>query len=151
VTSLVLTAAGAYVAFAIGANNAANSAAFLVSGGALEPELAPYLAGVGMALGSLLLGGRVLDTVGARITTLCQIRAILIAAVTGTLILVASLFGAPVSLNQTVTAAVIGLGFATDGSCVVYQNPAVRRIVTAWALSPVLSAGLAFGLVPLMV
>lgn len=147
VTGLLLTLTSAYLAFSIGANNSATSASFLVGAGLMELEVSRYFAGLFITLGALGLGGHLIETVGKRITTLCQVRAILIGLQTATVLLVASLLGIPVSLNTTVTSAVIGMSLAVDGTCHVYGHPVVRRIAITWAVTPVVSAGFAYGLV----
>lgn len=146
-----LTAAGAFLAFTIGANNAGNPVAFLVASGLMEPGTASCFAGLFMALGVFVLGGPLLETVGSKITVLDERRAFLLAVLPAGLILLASALGFPVSLNQTVTAAVIGVGLASEGARVVSDNPTVRRIAVVWAVIPLASMGLALSLVPILV
>lgn len=139
-TTIFLTIAGAFVAFSAGANNTANAVSGIVAVGAVNELLARFIAAGAFIAGSLLFGGRVLETVGFRITTICQIRATIIAFEAGTLVLAASLLGLPVSLSQTVSAAVMGFAFAREGGCFIYKNPTIRNVLVYWVAAPVAGA-----------
>lgn len=135
-----LTIAGSFVAFSAGASNTANAISGVVGSGIVSEPLARVIAAAAFIAGALLFGGRVLDTVGFRITTLCQIRATIIAFEAGALVLAASLLGLPVSLSQTVSTAVMGFAIAREGGCFIYKNPTIRNVLVYWVAAPVAGA-----------
>lgn len=141
--TLILTS-GAYVAFSVGANNAANVAGPLSRGLGLDPFVATALGGAAMSAGMLLLGHRVMKTVGEGVTNLCAVRGAIVAVVSGTILIVASLLGVPVSFAQTITGALIGISLAGHGAARTWRNGHVRRIAVVWTASPFAAAGLSF-------
>ena len=108
ILGFLITISGCYVAFSAGANNAANSVGPLVGIGLIGPSFGAILAGLGMGIGAMLLGGRVLETVGKQITDICILRAVSVEFVGATIIIIASVFGIPVSLAEIVTSGIIG-------------------------------------------
>ena len=91
--ALVLVAGGIYVAFGVGANNVSNAIAPLLGAGLLESPTALVLGGIALAIGAVALGGRVLRTNALRFATLDMTTGSLVAFVSGSLILAASLCG----------------------------------------------------------
>lgn len=144
VLGFLVTASGCYVAFSAGANNAANSFGVLVGAGFVSPSGGAVLAGVGMSLGALCFGGRILETMGKEITEIGIVRAIILETVGATLIFVASLLGVPVSLNETITAGIIALSCAQSGFRSTARNQHVVRIAFFWFLAPFLAVALAY-------
>lgn len=134
-----VTLSGCYVAYSAGSNNAANSAGILVGYGMLEPLQAAGLAGVMMAVGAVVMGGGVLDTVGKGITELCAVRAVFVELTAATIILAASHSGIPVSLTEITTMSVVGLGCAQQGVRFTAKLGNVRRLAAFWVASPLLS------------
>jgi len=62
--NILLTISGCYVAYSAGANNAANAIGPFVGAGLFDSFSGAILAGTAIGFGALLMGGRVLDTVG---------------------------------------------------------------------------------------
>jgi len=137
----LLTFGGCYVAFSVGANNAANAAAVLAGAGLVSPFVGALIAGVAMAAGGATWGGRVLETVGKGLAELNAVRSVVVALVAGTTTLVASAFGVPISLTLVVASSVIAFGIATDGVRQAYRNNHVRRIAVLWTTSPLIAVG----------
>ena len=131
-----ITISGCYVAFSAGANNAANSVGPLVGIGLIGPSFGAILAGLGMGIGAMLLGGRVLETVGKQITDICILRAVSVEFVSATIIIIASVFGIPVSLAEIVTSGIIGFSCANQGFTATARNSHVLRIAFFWFLVP---------------
>ena len=118
-----LIAAAAILSFAHGANDVANAVgpvAAVVS--VLGKEGAPLDTGewfapvlligaIGISVGVLLFGPRLVRMVGERITRLNPLRAFCVALATGATVLAASGFGLPVSSTHIVVGAVFGVGF----------------------------------------
>ena len=141
----IVTVSGCWIAFSAGSNNLANSVGPVVGAGFLGATTAVLLGGGGMALGALLLGGRLMKTVGKEITALCPICATLVEAISASIVLTASLFGMPVSLAEIVTCSVIGFACAANGFRGTAGNYHIRRMAVLWPVAPLAAATLTFG------
>lgn len=149
ILNVLLIISGCYVAFSAGANNAANAVGPIVGAGGMQSLSGSIFAGLAIGIGALLLGGRVLDTVGKEITELCIIRATFVEFTSAIIVHIASILGVPVSLGEIVAAGVIGIGCANSGMHIV-KGEVVKKIVIAWVISPLLAGALAFGLMMLI-
>ncbi|MCX9073344.1 MAG: inorganic phosphate transporter [Candidatus Methanoperedens sp.] len=149
VLNIALTVSGCYVAYSAGANNAANAVGPFVGAGTIPSFYGAALGGIAIGFGALLLGGRVLDTVGKEICELCVIRAGFVEFTSAILVHVASIIGIPVSLGEIVAASVIGIGCASNGMRVVRSNT-VKKILISWVVSPLLAGVMAFVLMNLI-
>jgi len=139
-----------YVAFSHGANDVANAigpvAAIipLASTGEMSPiaQIPPEilaLGGVGIALGCLTWGRRVMKTVGGRITKLTNTRGFSVDFGAATTVLIASKLGLPISTSHTVVGAVIGVGLARGLEAV--DLGVIKKIIISWLLTvPVAAA-----------
>jgi PiT family inorganic phosphate transporter/sulfate permease len=101
-----VTLSGCYMAFSAGANSLAKAVGPIVGAGILLPSWAAMLGGLGMAVGALVVGHRLLQTVGKGITPLDPLKATLVELVCGTIVLTSSYAGVPVSLAEIVTCSV---------------------------------------------
>jgi phosphate/sulfate permease len=142
----LLTAAACYVAFTVGANNAANATAVLYGTGLLGAAPAALVAGLGMAAGALLWGGGTLAVVGEGIAELCPVRSLVVASVSGSITLAAAWGGIPVSKTLVVAGGVIGFSLASSGIRATAGNVHVRRILALWTASPLVAAGFTYAL-----
>ncbi len=142
--SLFITVSGVFVAFSAGANNSANSVGPLVGLGLMNANVGAVMAGVAMGVGAMLLGGRVLESVGKEITEICILRAISVEFTGAAIILTASLFGVPVSLAEIVTSGIIGFSLAQQGFSVTAQNRHVVRIAFFWFVIPFVAVGMGY-------
>jgi PiT family inorganic phosphate transporter/sulfate permease len=147
--SVLLTISGCYVAYSAGANNAANAVGPFVGAGFMDPLWGAVLGGIAIGFGALLMGGRVLDTVGKEITELCIIRATFVEFTSAIIVHVASILGVPVSLGEIVAAGVIGIGCANSGMHLV-KGEVVKKIMIAWVVSPLLAGIVALALMNLI-
>lgn len=147
--SALLTFSGCYVAYSAGANNAANAVGPFVGAGLISSFNGALFGGIAIALGALLIGGRVLDTVGNEICELCVIRAVFVELTAAVLVHAASILGIPVSLGEIVAAGVIGIGCANTGMHIV-RSDTVKKIVIAWVISPLLAGAMAYALMNLI-
>jgi sulfate permease len=141
-----ITLSGCYMAFSAGSNSLAKAVGPVVGAGMLSPMWAAVLGGLGMATGALIVGHRLLQTVGKGITPLDQLQATLIELVCGTIILIASYAGVPVSLAEIVTCAVIGFSCAHAGIRTTAQNRHVRTIYKLWPACPLTTAAASFSI-----
>ncbi len=145
----VLTAC--FVAFSHGSNDVANaigplSAAYeAIDSGqvALKAEVPPWalaLGGIGIILGLATWGWRVIRTVGERITELTPSRGFAAEFAAAITILLASVFGLPVSTTHTLVGAVLGVGLARGIGALNFA--VMRDIVASWFITIPAGAGL---------
>jgi len=144
--TIFITFTGIFIAFSGGANNAANAVGPLVGLGILTSTKGAIIAGVAMGVGAILLGGRVLETVGKEITEICIIRAISVEFTGASIILAASFYGIPVSIAEIITSGIIGFSCAQHGFGVTAQNRHVMRIAFFWFVIPFVAIALSYAL-----
>ena len=147
--------AGLYMAWAIGANDVANSMGTSVGSGAITVGVAILIAGVFEFLGAFLAGGEVTSTIRKGIIdadalehdpdllVIGMLSALLAAAVWLT---VASRFGWPVSTTHSIVGAIIGFAVVAIGFEAVHWWD-VATIAASWVVTPVLAGVIAFLLV----
>ena len=145
-----LTVEGCYSAFAIGSNNLGNAVGPLLGSGTMSLLGASLLGAAGFVAGSLVWGGRVLETVGKGITELCYIRALVVGIISATAILIAAIYGAPISGAVVVTTGMIGFSLASKGVRGTADNRNVQRIGLFWVASPVVAIAVAYLIVLLV-
>lgn len=141
-----LIGAGCYEAFSAGMNNVANAVGPLVAADILSTTTGIWLGGAFVGLGAIMLGGRVLETNGKKITKLSLINGSFVSLTSGTLVIIASLFGIPVPLTQATTMAIFGVGMADHGKK-LWDNNVVKRIVKVWIISPLSSLVVSYSMV----
>lgn len=125
--TLPLVFAAALLSFAHGSNDVANAVgplaaivnavtaqADVLAPDAPVPQWVMWVGALGMSVGLLLFGPRVIRTVGTGITELDQMRAFCIAMSTTLTVIVASELGLPISSTHIAVGAVIGVGFLRE-------------------------------------
>ena len=133
-----------YVALAHGANDVANAMGPLagiyiiyvthaVSPEVPVPSFLLALGGVGIALGVVTWGYRVIETVGTKITTLTNTRGFSVDFGTATCVLIASKLGMPVSTTHAAVGAVVGVGLARGMDAVDFR--VVWKICLYWVIT----------------
>jgi len=156
-------ASSCYVAFAIGSNNVANASGPILAmslgqfgvpleGGDLTllMILATLVIAPCFAIGSSLMGSRVVGTTGREIVQFGPLGGTLIGVVTASLLLFASVSrGIPTSLVQMNTAAIMALGVVKEGWRPIMGRASVRKLVTVWIVAPLMSLGISFGVTAL--
>ncbi|MEF8880001.1 MAG: inorganic phosphate transporter [Candidatus Thermoplasmatota archaeon] len=139
-----------YVAFAHGANDVANAIGPVAAiiplanqgefiSAAHVPTWLLALGGIGISIGCLTWGRRVMKTVGERITSLTNTRGFSVDFGAATTVLVASKLGLPISTSHTVVGAVIGVGLARGLEAV--DLGIIKKIVVSWLLTLPVAAG----------
>ncbi len=145
-----------YVAFSIGSNNVANAAGPIASMVINELKLAPtgqnfllimiiatLMTAPVFGIGASLLGNKVIENTGKEIVLFGQIEAIIIAFITASLLLFASVVkGLPTSLVQLNVAAILGVGVAKLGPKNIFRRTQVNRFFYMWIIAPAISFGL---------
>ncbi|MFC7391827.1 inorganic phosphate transporter [Scopulibacillus cellulosilyticus] len=145
-----LIGAGCYEAFAAGMNNVANAVGPLVGAGLISSNIAVIVGGLFVALGAVALGGKVLETNGKKITKLSLLRGSMVSLTSGTLVIIASIFGLPVPLVQATTMAIFGIGKA-DNDLKLTKSEIVKRILKVWVISPTSALIISYILVQLFI
>jgi PiT family inorganic phosphate transporter len=141
-----------YMAWAIGANDVANAMGTSVGSGALTITGAIVVAGLLEFSGAFLAGGHVTNTVrkGMLDAVLVEQNPDLVLygmlaalASAGTLLIVATRFGLPVSTTHSIVGAIVGFGSVGLGVDAVAWGK-VAQIVASWVTSPLIGGVLAF-------
>lgn len=127
------------VSFARGLNDTPKIAALLLIEG-LSTELeALMLVAFAMAMGGLLSARRVAQNLSFNITSMNDSQGCSVNLVTSSIVILASLFAAPVSTTHVSCGALIGLGSITKNACWNF----ILKILLAWAIT--LPLGFAVG------
>jgi sulfate permease len=150
---ILIIATSLYVAFSIGANNVANAAGpiavmsinelgvdFSESNFILIIILSTLLIAPNFGIGSSLFGYKIVKHTGKDIIMLGKIEAVIIAFVSASLLLVASIFkGIPSSLVQVNVAAILGIGVAKLGAKNIFKKTHVSRFFVVWIIAPTMA------------
>lgn len=144
------TIVGGYMAMNIGANDVANNVGPAVGSRAITLIGAIIIAAICEAMGAIIAGGEVVDTIKSGIIdarSLSEPRifvALMLAALTsGALWLhLATAIGAPVSTTHSIVGGILGAGIAAAGMEVVNWLE-LLRIASSWIISPVLGGVIA--------
>jgi len=143
---------GFYMAWNIGANDAANSMGTSVGSGALTLKQAVIAASFFSFIGAILLGGDVTNTIRkgmidpaiflhAPFSLVYGMLAALIA--TGLWLQLATYYGLPVSTTHSIVGAIIGIGFIVGGLDALNIKK-ILQIFTSWVVSPLSGSLIAF-------
>ncbi len=140
------------MAFAHGSNDVANAvgplaavANIVQSGGEIAAKSSmPWwillLGGSGIVAGLIMLGYRVIETVGRNITELTPSRGFAAELAAATTVVLASGTGLPISTTHTLVGAVLGVGLARGISAVNARG--VGKIILSWIITLPVGAGL---------
>jgi len=109
--TVTVVAIGCLMAFSSGTSNIANAVAPLVGSGELAMDPAIVLGGIAVAIGAFTIARRTLETMGSDITELPLTAAIIVAAVSSTLVVFLSALGIPASFVIIATMSIVGLGW----------------------------------------
>jgi len=132
-----LIVAGAYGAYALGANNVANVSAVFVGAGFLNPFDATLIGGVSIAIGILTFSRPVMETVGRRLVRVDPFSALVVVLAMGLTVHLFTWIGVPVSTSHATVGAVLGVGIVRGVQTV--NRRTLGHIVLGWGLTPVLS------------
>jgi len=145
-----------YVAFSIGANNVANASGPIASMTMNEMNitsdrnfllimiLSTLVVAPSFGIGSSIFGHKIVRNTGKEIVLFGRIEAVIIAFVSATLLLLASVVkGIPSSLVQLNVAAILGIGVAKLGFRNIFHKTEVNKFFAMWVISPLISFSLA--------
>lgn len=143
---------GAFMAWGVGANDVANAMGTSVGSGALTVKQAILIAMIFEFAGAYLAGGEVTSTIRKGIidpATLTDTPELLVFGMmsallaAGTWLLIASIYGWPVSTTHSIVGAIVG--FAAVGISVdAVAWGKVGTIVASWVVSPLLAGTISF-------
>ncbi len=142
---ILMIATACAMAFAHGSNDVANAigplsavASIVETGGqvagktALAPWILP-LGGAGIVVGLVVLGYKVMGTIGTGITELTPSRGFAAQFACAATVVISSGTGLPISTTQTLVGAILGVGFAR-GIAALNLN-VIRNIVASWVIT----------------
>ncbi|MFZ4547776.1 MAG: inorganic phosphate transporter [Bacteroidales bacterium] len=144
-----------YVAFSIGSNNVANAAGPIATMTANELNIygdknfilvmiiSTLMVAPSFAIGSSIFGDKILNNTGKEIVLFGKFEAGIIAFVSATLLLLASVTkGIPTSLVQLNVAAILGIGVAKLGPKNIFKKTEVKKFFLMWIIAPIISFSL---------
>ena len=151
----VLVVMSLYVAFSIGANNVANAAGPIATMTANELQisgnenfllimiLSTLIVAPSFGIGSSIFGHKILKNTGKEIVLFGKFEAVIIAFVSASLLLLASLTkGIPTSLVQLNVASILGIGVAKLGGKNIFKKTQVKRFFIMWLIAPIIAFSL---------
>lgn len=148
-----------YVAFSIGANNVANAvgpiSSMAINELGVKPEqniqiiiLATLIIAPSFSIGSSIFGNKILRNTGKEIVLFGRIEAVIIAFISASILLAASLIkGIPTSLVQLNVGAILGIGVAKLGFKNIFRKTEVNTFFKVWLIAPLIAFGLSLLLV----
>lgn len=148
VLSILVICTGFLEAFSAGMNNVANSIGPLAASGIISIQNGIVIGGIFVALGAVLLGGKVIETNGKKITELSLLQGSAVSGLGATLVIIASLFGIPVPQTQVTTCSILGVGFSDKGFK-IFEKGIISRLLKVWLVSPLFSLVISYNLVKL--
>lgn len=160
VWNMLLVLMSLYVAFSIGANNVANASGPIASMTAnslkLSSEedfllimiLATMVIAPSFGIGSSIFGHKILKNTGKEIVLFGKFEAVVIAFVSASLLLLASIIkGVPTSLVQLNVAAILGIGVAKLGLKHIFKKTEVKKFFIMWLIAPCIAFALSLGFI----
>jgi sulfate permease len=148
----LILAMSMYVAFSIGSNNVANASGPIARMTINELNLsyddnillitimATLIIAPSFGIGSSVFGYRIVRNTGKEIILFGKIEAVIIAFVSASLLLLASVLkGIPTSLVQMNVAAIIGIGVAKLGFRNIFRKTEVNKFFLMWLIAPLIA------------
>ena len=148
--SLLLVLGGCLEAFSAGMNNVANAIGPLIGANMINSDKGLLYGAIFMSIGAVLLGSKVLETNGKKITQLSLLQGSVISFTGGTLVIIASIYGLPIPLTQVTTCGILGVGTAKHG-IITLQKSVIKRIALVWIVSPLASLVVSYFLINIFV
>lgn len=130
-----LVVAGIVGAYALGANNVANTVGMFA--GTLKEDYNTYLAlfgGLSIGIGVVLFSKRVMMNIGRGIVVLDGFSAFISVISSGITVYIFSIIGVPVSTTHTIVGAVVGVGIHHGFHTLRFKT--IKDILLSWVLAP---------------
>jgi len=135
-----------YVAFAIGTNNVANAVGPLFGAGMVRIMPGLLLIAPLFGIGAWVMGKGPLETAGCEIVPLGVISSTLVAFVTATVLIIASLAGIPQSLVQLNIFSIFAISCLKNGHTCTIDRHITRKTFAVWTLAPLLAVSISYSL-----
>lgn len=148
ILSILVVCTGFLEAFSAGMNNVANSIGPLAASGLISIQHGIIVGGLFVATGAMVLGGRVVETNGKKITELSLLQGSAVSGIGAALVIIASVFGIPVPQTQVTTCSILGVGFSNKG-WKIFGKGIISRLLKVWLVSPLFSLVVSYNLVKL--
>lgn len=139
-----LVAAGAYGAYALGANNVANVTAVFVGAGYLSVFSAALIGGLSICLGILTFSRGVMETMGRKLIRLDPFSALVVVLAEAICVHLFTVVGVPVSTSQAVVGAILGVGLVKGITTVSRRT--LGHIFAGWFFTPVVGGLIAIAI-----
>lgn len=143
-------ATGLTEAVSAGMNNVANAVGPIVAAGLMSVREGIWIGGLFVACGALLLGSRVLETNGKKITEIRLLEGSAVSGLGGTLVIIASHLGLPVPQTQITTCSILGIGMSKKGLR-IFEKKITVRLLKIWLISPCFSLVISYNLVKIFI
>ncbi len=130
--------ASCYNAFSVGANNVANVVGPLAGANIIDKTLGLAIIAPIFGLGALSFSGS-LKTTSEKIVPLGLLTATIICLVTGTLMIIASIFGVPQSFVMIKVASVFAISGLKNGHKINFSNPVTKKTYLSWIITPLIA------------
>ncbi|MFQ5601244.1 MAG: anion permease [Candidatus Krumholzibacteriia bacterium] len=137
-----LIAAGAWGAYALGANNAANVTGVFAASGLVSKTHGALIAGGSIGLGILTFGHRMMYLVGRGLVRLQPGTALVAMLAQAVTVHAFAVLGTPVSTSQALAGGAIGIGLAKGVRTI--NGRALLNILLGWVATPLVGAVLSF-------
>lgn len=142
-TLMIFTACS--MAFAHGSNDVANAIgplaainAIVRSGEVSQESIMPlwilFLGGIGIVIGLMMYGHKVMATIGRKITHLTPTLGFSAELSAATTVVIASATGIPISTTHTLVGAVLGVGLARAGTTAI-DIGVIKRVFLSWLVT----------------
>lgn len=139
----VVNLTSCYKAFAQGTNNVANAVAPLAAAGILGVSPGLLLMGFVFGIGAIVFTGP-LKTSSEKIVPLGLLSATIINVISGTITIVASVFGIPLPTVIIYTVAIFAIGAIKNGMLTTAGNPLTQKTFFTWIINPVITFGVSY-------
>ena len=134
---------GLFLGWSLGANDASNIFGTAVATRMVRFKTAALIGGVGVIVGAVVSGSGTADTLHSLGAVDAVAGAFTVALAAAVSVAAMNRMGLPVSTSQTVVGAIIGWNFFVGAST---DAKVLTKILSAWALSPLLAAAIAIAL-----
>jgi sulfate permease len=136
-----------YIAFSIGTNNVANAVGPLTGANLINPIIGLAIISPLFGFGGLILGKKIMSTIGKEIVPLGLISSALINFISATLLVFASIIGLPQSLVQLNAASILAISSLKNGHTETINHNTVQKTFLVWTITPIIAFLIGFGLV----
>ncbi|MFC2949786.1 inorganic phosphate transporter [Virgibacillus sediminis] len=133
-------------AISAGMNNVANAVSPLIASGVIGLDQGIIAGGLIIALGAFVLGARVMETNGKKITKLSLLQGGAVSGIGASIVITASFFGIPVPHTQITTSSILGIAVSDQGK-EIWRSSIVTKLLKTWVLSPFFSLVISYSLV----